>query len=42
MPDHRAYASGVVWNKENGKKKILLKGSLNIIVERSYKNNGKH
>lgn len=41
MPDHRARASAVGWNKENGKKNILLKFGFNIVIERSFKNNAK-
>lgn len=39
MPDHIALLSGAGWINRNGKKYILAKGSVNVIIARSYKKN---
>lgn len=38
MPDHKAKLSGVAWKRENGKKIILLKLSVESIIERTFRN----
>lgn len=41
MPDHRARLSGALWCRQHGKKYILLKMVLDVVMERSFKNNGR-